>query len=520
MKELLFEVYCEEIPAMLQEYGAKQLLLLQQKRLKEKLSIDYQGKYFYTPRRIGFMLKNLPDQIISEKGDIRGPRVNANEAAITGFKRKYRDCKYEQRDGYIYSNSNSISLSIEQFITNSLNEILASFIWPKSMRWGQQDIKWVRPIHSILCILDGVVLPIEMGSITASNITRGNWLIEQDRLEIKSFEDYQEKLRNKNVLICPDERKKVIKLSLESLLESNNITMINDNNLLKEVSNLVEYPFIALGAIEQRFMKLPKEVLINTLRTHQKYLMTQNKDGDLAPFFVIVSGIMGNGLLKEVIKGNEKVLQARLSDAEFFFLQDKKTTLFEKSKGLKRVTYHAKIGSYQNKVDEIQEVALKLSFKMGVLDEDVVRSASLIKADLMTQMVNEQPDLQGIMGYYYALYDGEKNNISCAIKDHYLPQGPKDHVPRKPLSVIMALADKFVTLSSMFRIGIIVSGSKDPYALRRAAIGVIRIICSNHIDIQLRDFLREDIVQFIQDRLKSFDPIKNGLTANDMLCMK
>ena len=295
------------------------------------------------------------------------------------------------------------------------------------------------------------------------------------------------------------------------------LKLILDHSLLDEVNNLVEFPFIGLGKIDQRFMSLPKEVLINTLRTHQKYLMTQYKNGVIAPFFVIVSSVMTEDNLQSVISGNERVLQARLSDAEFFFREDIKTSLASKTSLLREVKYHDKVGSYYDKIMMVKNIAVDIASQINVCSTDILRASILIKSDLVTQMVHEQPDLQGIIGYYYALHDGENINIAHAIRDHYLPQNPQDEVPTRPLSIVMALADKIVTLNSMFNAGIKPNGSKDPYALRRTAISIIRIVCANALQLKLNHLLNSNVSEFLKERLKNFSPCDNGLREEDII---
>ena len=518
MRELLLEIYSEEIPALSQQEGAKQLLCLLQKRLKGEFNEDFSGKYFYTPRRIGVVIKALPTEILDKKTfEIRGPRVNAPYIATEGFKKKHSHMQGSlvQRDGYIYLKA--CAAPLEERITNIIVNALSSLVWPKSMRWGEQTTKWIRPIHSILCMLGDNILPVRFSMLEAGNKTEGNWLLNSNRLSVTSYNDYRDKLRKEKVLICPQERKSLIKSSLSEILAMSDLKLILDHSLLDEVNNLVEFPFIGLGKIDQRFMSLPKEVLINTLRTHQKYLMTQYKNGVIAPFFVIVSSVMTEDNLQSVISGNERVLQARLSDAEFFFREDIKTSLASKTSLLREVKYHDKVGSYYDKIMMVKNIAVDIASQINVCSTDILRASILIKSDLVTQMVHEQPDLQGIIGYYYALHDGENINIAHAIRDHYLPQNPQDEVPTRPLSIVMALADKIVTLNSMFNAGIKPNGSKDPYALRRTAISIIRIVCANALQLKLNHLLNSNVSEFLKERLKNFSPCDNGLREEDII---
>jgi glycyl-tRNA synthetase beta chain len=516
MPALLFEIYSEEIPSEMQDFSTSKLFNNMLEKLHKLFQKEFEGQYFFTPKRIGFHILDIPKIVDSTSSEIRGPKITASEKAIEGFLKKYNiknTSNLIEKDGYYHYNEISEKKCIKEIIKIALEEIIATFVWPKSMRWGRYDIKWIRPIHSILCLFDKEVIPVNFGHITAGNQTYGKNKV----INIDSFATYTQKLEEFGIHIFQEKRLEIIKTQAISICKSLNISIINDDELIKEVANLVESPHVTIGKIEERFMKLPKEILVSMLKFHQKYLMTQDKNGNLAPYFIIVSNVMTDDNLKTVIAGNEKVLRSRLSDAQYFYDQDLKTNLIDKFEKLKKVTFHHEIGSYYDKIKMVKKVALDIAKQIKINNKDrIERTSLLIKADLVTEIVNELPELQGIAGYYYALNDNEGTDVANAIKEHYLPQGPSDKVPKEALSIIMALADKIVTLNSMFEINIKPTGSKDPYALRRAAIGIIRIVCSNELEIKLNHLINKDVVDFIKERIEILSSKDKNIYSIDL----
>ncbi len=501
MPELLFEIYSEEIPSEVQDFSASKIFNTMLDRLHKLFQKEFKGEYFFTPKRIGFYISDIPKVVDSTSLEIRGPKITAPKKAIEGFLKKYslKDISYLiEKEDYYYYIERSEKKCVKEVIKSVIEEIIKTFVWPKSMRWGKYDIKWIRPIHSILCSFDKEIIPVNFGHITASNQTPGKNKI----ITVDSFATYKQNLEELDICIFQAKRLEIIETQANSICESLNISMIKDDALIREIANLVESPHVTIGKIEEKFMKLPKEILISMLKFHQKYLMTKDSNGNLAPYFIIVSNVMTIDNLQTVITGNEKVLRSRLSDAEYFYNQDLKTKLIDKFVKLKKITFHHEIGSYYDKIQIVKKVALDIAKQIQLDSKDKIeRTSLLIKSDLVTEIVNELPELQGIAGYYYALNDNEGDDVANAIKEHYLPQGPSDPVPKKVLSIIMALADKIVTLNSMFEINIKPTGSKDPYALRRAAIGIIRIICSNELEIKLSHLLNKDVIDFIKERI-------------------
>ncbi|RZI46331.1 glycine--tRNA ligase subunit beta [Rickettsiales endosymbiont of Peranema trichophorum] len=517
MNELLLELFSEEMPAIMIESGARQLASSIAKNISEKLqNVITPPEVYFTPVRIVVYFRDIPESNTSESEEIRGPRIEAAPTAITGFMKKYnitRHLDLEVRDGFYFYHLPREQKNLKALLQESIEEALNELTWPKSMRWGDYDIKWIRPLRSILCLLNKDVIEVRFGHLTAGNTTRGHRFLSEGLQTVQSanVDDYAALLKQHNVILSQEERRDIILKQSQTIGEI--FTPVEDQQLLSEIVNLVEYPVLYLGEINSRFMVLPEELLITTLRNHQRYIMLRDRSGRLAPYFVIVSNIPGVNGGKEIIEGNQSVLEARLYDALFLFTNDREMKLEERVLDLRKVLFHSELGSVYDKIASIKTIASKLlQFLSEGTDcydipiDKLDRTIELMKADLTTETVREFPELQGIIGYYCALYNGEEEDIAIAIREHYKPNGAGDTTPSRPLSVLAAMADKLDTLNKMFSIGIKPTGSKDPFALRRAANGVIRIIKANglNIDIEL-DFhlfgIREDVVNFILERM-------------------
>ena len=515
MAELLFEIFSEELPAKEQLSAAKLMYEKVIKRLQEIYDISHiTGNYFVTPRRMGFMINDIQGFTPDFEEEIRGPKITANERAVEGFMNKYKvsdKTKLNLRGEYYFYCKKTKRQSSHIALKALLEEILQSFVWKKSMRWGNHQIRWIRPIHSILCIYEGSIIPVKFGHITAGNITFGHRFMSDNSIVIRDFNQYKQELLKNYVEIFPEKRTNMICKEVEKICNEKELEMIEDKELLEENIGLVEYPFVSVGNIDSKFMDLPEEVLITSLRYHQKYMMLRNKKGELAPYFIIISNIRPEDDFKSIINGNEKVLKARLDDAKFFFDLDTKTKLKEKVPDLKKLTYHSKIGTHYDKMLSVEKIAVKLAQQLNLSSEKIKRCCMLAKADLVTSMIREFPELQGIMGYHYALFDNEDLDIAIAIRDHYKPQGPHDALPKNILGTAIAIADKLDTLNQMFANNIKPTGSKDPFALRRAAIGIIRLVCANKLQLSLKELgIRPDVKEFILERIKFIDLEQNA----------
>jgi glycyl-tRNA synthetase beta chain len=529
--DLLLELFSEEIPARMQADALRDL----QNSLQLKLGQPAKG--FVTPRRLAVIIQNLSAAQPDVNTELKGPRVGAPEQAIQGFLKKsgLKLEQLEQQDGVYIARIHQKGKPTADVIKEFVEGLLQGFSWPKSMRWGNHDITWVRPLHSILCIFDGKVVPIEFGPVTADKATHGHRFLSPKAITVKHAADYESALEKAHVIADREKRKAEIKKQADALAAKHGYTVKADDGLLEEVTGLVEWPVVLMGSIDAQFMDLPQEVLTTVMKKHQKYFSLADKSGNLAPHFLITANMESKDGGKAIIAGNERVLRARFADARFFWDQDRKKPLSEWSAGLKDVTYHAKLGSVADKVARVRALAAKLAEYTRADAKLAERAAALCKADLVTGMVAEFAELQGIMGRYYALAQGEKPEVADAIRDHYKPQGPNDSVPAHAVGATVALADKLDTLISMFAIGEKPTGSKDPFALRRAALGVIRIILENTIRLPLAPMLKaaplkeiaihkahEKLVEKTEAQLSSPDfasrKVGKYLTVNQSAC--
>ncbi len=373
-----------------------------------------------------------------------------------------------------------------EIVKEIIADTLANFPWPKSQRWGANTIRWVRPLHRIVCLFDGAVVPVSFGPISAGNETVGHRFLAPEPFTVRDFAQYLGHLRTAKVMLNQDERREFIQAEAERLARAEGLTVRPDDGLLAEVTGLVEWPVVLLGSIDEQFMDVPAEVLITSMRSHQKYFSLLRDDGSLAPRFVVVANRDTADGGREVVAGNQRVLRARLSDAKFFWDTDRKSPLESRVAKLAERLFYAPLGTIADKAHRTQALAKHLSFFVAKADKGLAtRAALLAKADLSSEMVGEFPELQGIMGRYYAINDGEPPAVAEAIADHYAPQGPGDRCPTAPNSVVVALADKLDTLVGFFGIDEKPTGSKDPFALRRAALGVIRLIVENGLRLPL-----------------------------------
>jgi len=509
MSDLLLEIFSEEIPARMQEDAIAHLKSALEAGLKKGGITPTSAKSYVTPRRLAVWLCGLPAAQEDVSTELKGPKVDAPQAALDGFLKKTGLSleQLEKRDGVYFAVVEQKGKPTAQVLKPLIEDIMASFPWPKSMRWGSRNESWVRPLHSILCLFDGQVLPVEFAGVKASSTTRGHRFLSKEVLTITNPEEYAEKLKKAHVMADRQERKDYILQGIDEKCRSLGLKLKTDEGLLEEVTGLVEWPVPLVGTIDAKYMDLPKEVLVSEMRAHQKYFALENADGSLSDKFIIISNMI-TGDSAAIVAGNERVLRARLSDGRFFWDQDRKKKLADWAEGLKAVTYHAKLGSIADKVSRIEKLAEKLAAIVPGADKaQVVRAAALAKADLVTGMVGEFAELQGVMGRYYAQGQGETASVADAIRDHYKPQGPGDSVPGEATAICVALADKLDTLSSMFAIGEKPTGSKDPFALRRAALGIIRIVLENNIRLNLGALLadlplREIALHKAHDKLK------------------
>ncbi|WP_029007935.1 glycine--tRNA ligase subunit beta [Azospirillum halopraeferens] len=533
MPEFLIEFFSEEIPARMQARAADDLRRLVTDRLAAAGLTFGAVQAHSTPRRLALVVEDLPERTADVREEKKGPRVGAPEQALQGFLKSAglesaEQC--EQRDTgkgvFYFAVTEKPGRDTAAVLAETIPAVMAEFPWPKSMRWSQTDVRWVRPLHAVLALfggrtLDGSVpLGPRQGALSFTDTTRGHRFLSPEPFAVTGFADYAAKLRAAHVVLDRDERKAKIKADAEALAAAEGLVLKPDEGLLEEVAGLVEWPVVLMGRIDDSFMDVPQEVLITSMRTHQKYFALVDGNGRMAPRFVVVANTTTGDGGKAVVAGNERVLRARLSDAKFFWDQDRKVKLEERVPALADITFHARLGTVAQKVTRMQTLAGELARAIGADVDAATRAALLAKADLVTGVVGEFPEVQGIMGRYYALGEGERPEVAEAVADHYRPVGPNDTCPTAPVSVAVALADKIDTLVGFFAIDEKPTGSKDPYALRRAALGIIRLVLENGLRLNLLEVFRAahrlhgadglapadgvagDLLAFFADRLK------------------
>ena len=508
MPDLLLELFSEEIPARMQQGAARDLERLLVGALTDRGLMFEAIKAFAGPRRLTLAVTGLPAKQRDVKEELKGPKTDAPPAAIEGFLKKTGLTKDQLKidktpKGDVYlAVIERAGRETAAVLSEILPEIIAKLPWPKSMRWRPNDpVRWVRPLHSIIATLDGEVVPFQFAGIQSGNTTRGHRFLSSGAITVKRFDDYEAALKKAHVILDAEERKAIIFEGVKSAAFVHGLEMIPDEGLLNEVAGLAEWPLVLIGKIEDQFMDVPAEILQTSMRTHQKYFSLRDpKSGKMAARFALIANMIAEDGGKEIIAGNERVLRARLSDAKFFWDEDRKIILGDRVDALKGIVFHAKLGTQYERVERIVKLAGEIAGKIGADPKKAERAARLAKADLTTGVVGEFPELQGVMGRYYVLHDKEDADIADAIRDHYKPVGPSDAVPTGKIAMAVALADKLDALNGFFAAGEKPTGSGDPFALRRAALGVIRILIENKLRLPLA--VSGELPAFFADRLK------------------
>jgi glycyl-tRNA synthetase beta chain len=516
MPELLLELFSEEIPARMQAKAADDLRRMVTDRLVAE-GLVYEGaKAFATPRRLALTVHGIPARQSDLKDERRGPRVGGPEAAIQGFLKATGLASLEeakiQRDpkkGDFYvaliEKPGRATLDV---LADMLPVIIRTFPWPKSMRWGERSarpgaLQWVRPLHSIVATFgmeneEPDVVKFAVDGIETGQTTYGHRFMAPAPINVRRFEDYQAKLHAAKVVLEPQGRKDIIQADARQLAFAQRFELVEDEALLDEVAGLVEWPAVAMGSFEKEFLSIPGEVIRATIRNNMKcFVVSDPKTGKLTSKFILTANIEASDGGKAIVAGNERVIRARLSDAKFFYETDLKTKLEDRLPKFENIVFHEKLGTQGERIERIERLAAEIAPLVGADVEKTKRAARLAKADLLTEVVGEFPELQGLMGKYYALAQGEDASVAAASEEHYKPQGPTDHVPTDPVSVAVALADKIDTLVGFWAIDEKPTGSKDPYALRRAALGVIRIVLDNNLRIKLSGLLVSPVMRVL-----------------------
>ena len=527
MSEFFLELFSEEIPAGLQSNSRNVLLESFEKLFEEKKILFKKSSSFSTPNRLIIFFEGLSKEITQKSEEIKGPNVNAPEKAIEGFLRSNKTDKknlikkkIEKREFYFFKKP---SKKINTF--NLLEEhaplILDRLQWRKSMKWGSYSLNWARPLKSILAVFDGKSLNFKFHHLVSSNTTFTDKEFEDKRKIFKDYKDYKIFFKKLGIIIDHNLRKEFIIKEFEKISNKKNFTIESNNKLLSEVTDIVEQPNIIICKFDEKFLNIPKEILIITMQYHQKYFPTFDKKGKITNEFLVVAN---NKDIKGFIKaGNERVVEARLSDAQFFWEKNKSQNLVKQVSKLKTMNYFKGLGSYFDKIQRMRKLGGMISDELLISKDQVELSASICKVDLISDLVGEFPELQGIMGGYFALEQGFNKEIALAVSEHYLPIGLDSKTPKKPFSIALALADKIDTLAGFFGINQKPTSSKDPYALRRSALGIIKLLIDNNKEFKIKDLIsyatslhkdqgfelsnelsKKELTEFLMERLKYY----------------
>jgi len=534
MPDLLLELFSEEIPARMQAQAADTLRKLVTDALVER-GLVYEGaKAFVTPRRLALAVHGLPGKQADQREEKKGPRVGAPEPALAGFLKSAGLASIDEAKVQSDPKKGDFYVAVvekkgrptPEVIAEIVPPIVRSFPWPKSMRWGSGTLRWVRPLHSILATFgaegdEPEVIRFEVDDIVSSNVTCGHRFMAPAPFTVKRLDDWMAKLEAAKVVADRDRRKAIILNDAKDLALAAGLELVEDEGLLEEVCGLVEWPVVLMGSFEERFLDIPDEVIRATIRANQKcFVLKDPRTGRLANRFILISNLVASDGGAAIVAGNGRVIRARLSDAKFFWDTDRANGLESRMPKFAHITFHEKLGSQAERIERIARLAKEIAPLVGAPAALAEEAALIAKADLVTEVVGEFPELQGLMGRYYALGEGMAPEVAAACEEHYKPQGPGDRVPTAPVSVAVALADKIDTLVGFWAIDEKPTGSKDPYALRRAALGVIRIVLENGVRLRLgtliasaaqgglpaggREGWQGDLLAFFADRLKVY----------------
>ncbi|MEN0087274.1 MAG: glycine--tRNA ligase subunit beta [Pseudomonadota bacterium] len=521
MPDLLLELFSEEIPARMQRKAADDLRKLITDGLVEA-GLTYEGvKAHVTPRRLTLDLRGLTTRSADVREERKGPKVGAPEKAIAGFLRgaglddvSQAETRTDPKKGEFYvAVIEKPGRAAEEIIAELVPQVVRNFPWPKSQRWGDGQLRWVRPLRSILCTFgpeteEPEVVPFEVDGIVSGNVTFGHRFHAPDAIHVKRFDDYADALGKAHVVLDAERRRDMIEATAKELAFAQGLELVEDAGLLAEVGGLVEWPVPLMGTFDEAFLDLPDEAIRLTIKDNQKCFVLKGADGALSNKFILVANLEATDGGTEIVRGNEKVVNARLADARFFWETDL-VVVKDPAQGIESwlpklddVTFHAKLGSQGERVQRIEALARELASVTGADPDQAARATKLAKADLNSTMVYEFPELQGLMGRLYAERAGEDASVAMAVEQHYSPLGPSDDVPRDPVAVTVALADKLDLLTGFWAIDEKPTGSKDPFALRRAALGVIRLVMENDLRLGLlSNGASADLLSFFHDRL-------------------
>jgi len=506
MAELFIELYSEEIPAKLQTDARQKIKQILEEKLKQK-EINFKlSESFSTPKRLVFFIKGIPDRIEQKGKVIKGPKIDAPSVAIEGFIKSnnlnktdiYKE-KLKKGDFY-FAKTKPKFIDVLKELQTIIPETLKAYSWKKSMKWSTYDLSWGRPLKSIITLLNNQIVDFNFSHLKSGNLTLLEEANDEKIKKITSFNSYLKILKLKNIILDQEKRKSLVIKKMNSICNSKNLKNHFNEKLIDEVVNLVEKPNVILCKFEETYLKIPQEILIVTMQQHQKYFPLFDKNNKLTNLFLLVANLPDiKGYIK---KGNQRVIEARLSDAKFFWEKNKNQSLIKQVSKLKNLSFFNQLGTFYDRTQRLRKLAGFISEQLNLNKEKVEIAASVCKADLVSDLVGEFPELQGVMGKYFAREQGFEEDISLAISDHYLPIGFNSNVPKKPISIAVSLIDKIDILVGFFGINEKPTSSKDPFALRRNAIGLLRIVIENKLSIQIKDLINYSIIAYEEQNVK------------------
>jgi len=517
MAELFIELFSEEIPSKLQIDARQKISKIIDEKLKKKEINFKSSKYFSTPKRLVFFIQGIPETIEQKKKIIKGPSVRAPQAALDGFIKSNNLNKLDiykktlEKGEFYFAEKKSKVIDVLKELQSIIPEALQSYSWKKSMKWSTYDLNWGRPLKSIIALFNNKVINFNFFHLQSGNLTLVDGKNEDKIKKINGFKSYLSALKSQNIILDQEKRKSIMISKMNNICNSRNLKNNFNEKLIEEVVNLVEKPNVIVGKFDEIYLKVPQEILIVTMQHHQKYFPLFDNNNKLTNIFLLVSNLADK---KGYIKiGNQRVIEARLSDAKFFWDKNKNQSLVKQVVKLKNLSFFNQLGTFYDRTQRLRKLSSLISDQLNLSKEKIEIASSICKADLISDLVGEFPELQGVMGRYFAIEQGFEEDVSRAISDHYLPIGINSEVPKKPISVAVSLIDKIDTLVGFFGINEKPTSSKDPFALRRTAIGLLRIIIENKLSVQLKDLINYSIVVYEEQNVK----FTNSLAAKEVL---
>ena len=521
MAELFIELFSEEIPAKLQIDARQKIKHMIDERLNKK-EIDFKSsRSFSTPKRLVFVIDKIPEKIEEKKKIIKGPKIDAPQVALDGFIKSNKLDKSDiykkklEKGEFYFAETKPKAIDVLKELEFIIPEVLQAYSWKKSMKWSVYDLNWARPLRSIIALFDNKIINFNFFHLQSSNLTLIDGIKEDKIKKINSFKSYLSILKSKNIILDQEKRKNIMVKKMNSICNARKLKNHFNEKLIEEVVNLVEKPNVIVGKFDQIYLKVPQEILIVTMQQHQKYFPLFDNNNKITNLFLLVANLPDKkGYIKT---GNQRVIEARLSDAKFFWDKNKIQNLVKQVGKLKNLTFFGQLGTFYDRTQRLRKLASQISDQLNLSKEKIEIASSICKADLVSDLVGEYPELQGVMGKYFAMEQGFEEDVSMAISDHYLPTGINSDVPKKPISVAVSLIDKIDMLVGFFGINEKPTSSKDPFALRRNAVGLLRIIIENKLIIQLKDLINYSIVLYEEQNVKF---INNSISKEILFFLK